>query len=342
MHILIFFLFSVCFWAVFLHCFQKDRSRYRNCYLLFLALLSMIPFILSLFGDNMGSAAFAVFITVSVALFIVPFFLIHNGIIMLRREGKHLSHLLSLALGAAILVGEAATVFLVVKYSTAFTPDRSFYRSGWFVAGSLISVTVIYGSMTFLIFMIYTLFLQIIPRKNDFDYVIIHGAGLLHGDQLSKLLRDRLDKAITVYRRDPTPPRIIPSGGKGADETVPEAEAMKQYLIGQGIPESDILPESASKMTLENLRFSKQILDGLEGRKYTALVTSNYHVYRALRYCRKIGLNCTGIGSRVAFYYWPSAMIREFIAIHAEKKHAVLFAAGWLLCIAALLCILFA
>ena len=342
MHILIFFLFSVCFWAVFLHCFQKDRSRYRNCYLLFLALLSMIPFILSLFGDNMGSAVFAVFITVSVALFIVPFFLIHNGIIMLRREGKHLSHLLSLALGAAILVGEAATVFLVVKYSTAFTPDRSFYRSGWFVAGSLISVTVIYGSMTFLIFMIYTLFLQIIPRKNDFDYVIIHGAGLLHGDQLSKLLRDRLDKAITVYRRDPTPPRIIPSGGKSADETVPEAEAMKQYLIGQGIPESDILPESASKTTLENLRFSKQILDGLEGRKYTALVTSNYHVYRALRYCRKIGLNCTGIGSRVAFYYWPSAMIREFIAIHAEKKHAVLFAAGWLLCIAALLCILFA
>ena len=87
---------------------------------------------------------------------------------------------------------------------------------------------------------------------------------------------------------------------------------------------------------------SKQILDGREGRKYTALVTSNYHVYRALRYCRKIGLNCTGIGSRVAFYYWPSAMIREFIAIHAEKKHAVLFAAGWLLCIAALLCILFA
>lgn len=42
--------------------------------------------------------------------------------------------------------------------------------------------------MTFLIFMIYTLFLQIIPRKKDFDYVIIHGAGLLHGEQLTKLL----------------------------------------------------------------------------------------------------------------------------------------------------------
>ena len=43
----------------------------------------------------------------------------------------------------------------------------------------------------------------------------------------------------------------------------------------------------------------------------------------------KTGLQCTGIGSRVAFYYWPSALIREYIAVHAEKKHAVIMAAGW-------------
>ena len=117
---------------------------------------------------------------------------------------------------------------------------------------------------------------------------------------------------------------------------------MKRYLLGKGIPESDIILEDASKTTLENLKFSKQILDGIDGRKNTALVTSNYHVYRALRYCRKIGLKCTGIGSRVAFYYWPSALIREFIAIHTEKKHAALFLIGWLICIAVLLSILYA
>ena len=60
-----------------------------------------------------------------------------------------------------------------------------------------------------------------------------------------------------------------------------------------------------------------------------ALVTSNYHVYRALRYARKCNLKCTGIGSHVAFYYWPSALIREYIAIHAEKKHAIMLAAGY-------------
>ena len=60
-------------------------------------------------------------------------------------------------------------------------------------------------------------------------------------------------------------------------------------------------------------------------------MTSNYHVYRALRYCRKIGLKCTGIGSHVAFYYWPSALIREFIAINVEKKHLLFLLLGWVL-----------
>ena len=64
------------------------------------------------------------------------------------------------------------------------------------------------------------------------------------------------------------------------------------------------------------------IIDARGGRHYTALVTSNYHVYRTLRYCKKVGLKCTGIGSHVAFYYWPSALIREYVAVHAEKKPA--------------------
>lgn len=344
MHIVIFFLFAAFFWGLFGFAFHRDRSRYRNCYLLFLALTATVPFFLSLFGDAMGIVALILFDAMLIALLIVPFFLIHNGVVMIRREGRQLAHLLSLALGVAILLGEAATVAIVLKYSASFDTmwSREFYRSALFIIGGLVSVTVVYGSMAFLIFMIYTLFLQLIPRKKDFDYVIIHGAGLLHGDQLSRLLRDRLDKAIEVYRKDPTPPVLIPSGGQGGDETVSEAEAMRQYLLERGIPERDILPEDASKTTLENLSFSKRILDGLEGRKYTALVTSNYHVYRALRYCRRIGLKCTGIGSRVAFYYWPSALIREFIAIHTEKKHAVLFILGWLVCVAWLLTVILA
>ena len=331
-------LVSVICWGVFLLFLSRDRSKYRNCYLLFIALVSVIPFLLSLAGPYRRNAA-AIMVNLFLAgILIVPFFLIHNGIVMIRKEGRHLSQLLSLALGIAILLGEAASAITIAGFYRAdqFPTVEDFYHSAHYVIGAIISVTVIYGSAAFLIFLLYTLFLQLIPRKKDFDFVIIHGAGLLNGEKVSKLLSDRLDKAIEVYHKDPTPPKLIPSGGQGADEKLSEAEAMKNYLTAHGIPEADIMMEDASTTTLENLQYSKRILDGMEGRKYTALVTSNYHVYRALRYCRKIGLQCAGIGSHVALYYWPSALIREFIAIHVEKKHAVLFIAGWLLCVAAL------
>ena len=56
---------------------------------------------------------------------------------------------------------------------------------------------------------------------------------------------------------------------------------MRRYLISKGIPESDIILEDRSATTFENLKNSKDIIDSTEGRKYIALVTSNYHVYRA-------------------------------------------------------------
>ena len=322
-------LFAIC-WFVFIYMFRKDRSRYRNCYVLFIALVATAFFIMELAGKYMGVAFIIMFTITAIFILMVPFFFIANGIIMLKKEGIRISHMLSLCLGLVIFIGEILTVVSFNKFS---------HGTDWFLyeylrrplpfTGAIIILTIIYGSMSFLLFMIYVIFLQIVPKKNDFDYIIIHGAGLLHGDRISRLLSDRIDKAIDIYKKAPTRPKIIPSGGKGDDETISEAEAMEKYLMEKGIPEEDILIENESKTTYENVYNSKKIIDSREGRKYTALVTSNYHVYRALRYCRKTGLKCVGIGSRVAFYFWPSALIREYIAVHAEKKHAVIMAAGW-------------
>ncbi len=332
--------FSLLCLGLFIYLFRKDRSRYRNCYMLSLVLLSFFPFFISITGQHSALPVLIMTYGFLLGILIVPFFLIFNGIVMIRKEGRHLSQLLSLLFGIIILAGEAITLSGVIRYSFSGGTQPFIPRTFFSVTAAIFCITVIYGSASFLIFMIYTLFLQTIPHKRDFDYVIIHGSGLLDGDRVSKLLKDRLDKAIEIYRKDPTPPKLIPSGGKGADETVSEAEAMKKYLLAQGIPEEDIIPEDQSTTTLENLVFSKRILDQAGGRKYTALVSSNYHIYRALRYCRKIGLKCTGIGSHVAFYYWPSALIREYIAIHAEKKHAFLFLAGWILCIVLLMALI--
>ena len=316
------FIPAAVFWIVFSIAFGIDRSRYRNCVLLFGALFFTLGGVILNANDVQTAMILAVIVT---ALLCVPVFLIWNGIVMIRREGTALAHLLSLFLGIGIGFGEISTLLWAIT-----SPNTSADGKIYALVYGLIAFSVIYFSLSFLMFMIYCVFLMIIPRRRDFDYVIILGAGLRDGLVPTKLLSDRIDKAIKVYRHDPTPPILIPSGGQGNDEKVSEAQAMKTYMVEKGISAEAIAMEDESKTTYENLINSKKIIKERGGGRYIAIVTSNYHVYRALRYGRKIGLKCTGIGAHTAFYYWPSALIREYIAIHREPKHLAILAAGWI------------
>ena len=242
---------------------------------------------------------------------------------------RSLQNMLSLLMGILVGVGELC-FFLFFIFPIFWSDQNSEFITTGMKVLLFISLSVIYVSVVFVSFMSYTVLLQLIPRKRDFDYVIIHGSGLLRGREVSKLLADRIDKAIEVYEKDPTPPILIPSGGKGRDEEISEAEAMEQYLIEHGIPKDHIIKEDRSTTTRENLAFSKKIIDERDADPYVALVTSNYHVYRALSLCDDIDLECTGIGAHVARYYWPSALLREFAAIMSKKKNLLIFIAGWL------------
>lgn len=318
---------AVCWWILLIISFTKDRSRYRNCCFLFCALFFTVA-ALAAIGEQLKTGTIkALLLVTGAGLLLVPMFLIHNGIVMCRNEGRSLAHMLSLIFGLIIGAGEIATIYILLT-GTRTEIEKRFATVG--IVSQVISLSVIYISVSFLIFMFYSIFLMIIPRRSNFDYIIIHGSGLIDGNKVPKLLADRMDKAIDVYKKDPTPTVLIPSGGKGEDELMPEAAAMAAYLREKGIPADRIVMEDRSTTTMENLQFSKKIIDERRGGRYTALVTSNYHVYRALRYCRKIGLECTGIGSHVAMYYWPSALIREYIAVHAEMKHLLTFLAGWI------------
>lgn len=321
--------FVLFWWCVLGISMYKDRSRYRNTAFLALALLNSFSLLLIPLRSGSVAAVFILFLAAMLLIMMAPFMLIANGVVMIRREGHSLANILSLLLGIVVLLGEVSLALTVTM--PYFMSDKAYSHvwSGLPAFLMVIGVSVIYGSVVFAAFAIYTLFLQVIPVKRDFDYVIIHGSGLINGSRVSKLLSDRIDKAIEIYRKDPTPPILIPSGGKGSDEAVAEADAMADYMLEKGIPEDHIIRENRSVNTFENLTNCKEIIDSRPGRKYVALVTSNYHVYRALRYCRRIGLKCTGVGAHVAMYFWPSALIREFVAIHREKKHMLLFTAGW-------------
>jgi len=315
-------LMALIMWGILVFSVRRGVQRLRNSFLLINALMATGVFAASLFGDDMGYALLYMALAVSLALLVTPVLLIANGLIVFRRERRSLQNSLSILLGMAIAVGEIAT-FATMLDSTG--PDfLHLNRLMGFVA-----VTAFYFSFVILAFVLYSVFIQIIPRRTHFDYVIIHGCGLKKDGTPTKLLSDRIDKAIEVYRRSGEGTLLIPSGGKGRDEIQSEAASMADYLKARGVPEKDILLENRSTTTMENLKYSMELMGC--GKNRVALISSNYHVYRCLMYARQIGLKCTGIGSHVALYYWPSALIRECIAVYTMKRKLIPLLILWIL-----------
>jgi uncharacterized SAM-binding protein YcdF (DUF218 family) len=295
------------------------------------SLLVTLIFVTSCFGEEGPTFALVSFLLVMLALLLVPLLLTINGIQMIRRESLCLAHCLSLALGLFVGVGELAAIVYVLSLSGTIGAERV---SLWVM---LLVWTVFYFSSLVLSFVIYSIFIQVLPHRMNFNYVIIHGCGLAGGERLTRLLSNRVDKAMEIYEKCAVKPIIIPSGGQGGDEKLSEAEAMRRYLVEHGIPDEHIILEDRSATTAENLAFSKAIIDGRRGQKRTALVSSSYHVYRCLRLAKEVGLRCTGIGADVAFYYWPSALIREFVAVFLSKRFLIWSLAGYLLFVSPIL-----
>lgn len=308
---------------VFLFSTLQDPRRFRNGLFFFAFLTSLAVTLLVKYHDTPAGTIIAVVIVLLILflVLIVPLLLIINGFQMLKKEGHSLSNLLSMFFGLTIFFGEFA---LLTSYFNS-------YRSTPLVRGLLFALGygIFYASIIFLCFMFYTWIIKILPRRVDYDYVIVLGSGLIGGDKVSRLLSDRIDRGIAIYQKSMSSCKIIVSGGQGKDETISEAEAMKKYLVDHDIPEHDVIMEDESKNTMENLANSKAIIQSRKGRQHTAVVTSNYHIFRAMIYAKRINLPCTGIGARTAFYYWPGAMIREYIAL--VKYFFWLFLFGYLL-----------
>ncbi|QHQ60732.1 hypothetical protein Ana3638_08045 [Anaerocolumna sedimenticola] len=148
------------------------------------------------------------------------------------------------------------------------------------------------------------------------DYVIVLGAQV-RGTALSRALKNRLDTAYE-YLVNNTTAKVIVSGGQGNGEDISEAEAMKEYLVGKGIQDERILMEDKSTNTHENLLLSKVLMTGEEHN--TVIVTSRFHVFRAVGIAGKLGLtNVSGLGAPTNDILIVSYYVREFFAIIKDK-----------------------
>ena len=331
--------------VLFVYSFIKEPRQFRNALFLFATLAwSSILLVLRLNNFILG------LILVTLVL-LTPFltigFLLINTVVVVRNNGFSLTSMLPfLMAGFLVLLIASPTI---VNY---FDPDVRHIIV--FVLG-LFTLEGLWFSFTFMALLFYSWVYRLLPRRRQYDYIIIHGAGL-DGPRPTPLLAGRIDKALELWNKQHQHGKFVVSGGQGADEIVSEAQAMRDYLLEKGVPGDAILMEDKSTTTWENLRYSLAVINadratGVDatssaavassgdvtttasdastsdasgtvasnGDFTTAVVTSDFHVFRCAEYAHNLGIKADGIGSHTKGWYWPTAFIREFIAI--TKAH---------------------
>ena len=153
------------------------------------------------------------------------------------------------------------------------------------------------------------------------DYIIVLGAQVSE-DGPRKVLRGRLDTAAEYLKDNPECLCIV-SGGQGYNEPASEAEVMKEYLEDKGVSSDRIIVEDKSTNTIENLKFSKKILEeesyDFDSNKL-GIVTWNFHMCRAKGIAKKQGLGrVSGISSFTDVIYLPNNIFRECFGLVKDK-----------------------
>jgi len=147
--------------------------------------------------------------------------------------------------------------------------------------------------------------------KSNADYMIVLGAQV-RKTTITRVLKARLDSAYE-YLAENENTKVIVSGGKGPDEDISEAEAMRAYLVEKGIAEERIIMEDKSTDTAQNIEFSKKLM---EENKSVVIVTSGFHLYRGLGIAKKQGIEqVEGLGASTVPFLVVNYYVRECFGV---------------------------
>lgn len=309
---------TLIFGGLLLWSLKRDPRSLRNGFLVIvfvhhlLGLIAYVATVSNVLETAMGIVTLAIVVVIVLGLLALPMLLVADGILMMRRERRSLANALALLAGLAMLILPIVLVALLHHESP--------------VAGSaavaLFTAQACAGAC-FLAFAAHTVLYAQIARRAPAHAVIVLGSGLVRGE-VSPLLAARLEQAVSAAARREGPPDgrpiLVPSGGQGRDEPRPEGEAMRDWLRQHGVADDDILVEDRARTTRENLLYSVQLLEQHGYPTPYLIVTNNYHAPRAAMLARRLGIDAQAIGAPTAWYFWPSAYLREFTAVMVDHR----------------------
>ena len=283
--------------------------------------------IIEIYNNTLKSFSFFAMLTLP-CIIVLSFYSIITNFVLIKKEGFGPRRLLGIILGFFAILGlfgSQGLYYFITKVLAG--TEKQFIK---FTLDICLNASLSY----FYTLIIATLYCNIKAARHipnfDKDFVIILGSKINSNGTLTPLLKGRCDRAIEFGNKqyEMTKKKIVyvPSGGKGKDEVMAEAEAIKNYLIENGIDEKQILIEDQSTSTIENMRFSKNKIDDAKKDAKISFSTTNYHVFRSGVIANEQGIDVEGMGSKTKWYFYTNALIREFIAnlVQERKSHIIL------------------
>lgn len=250
-------------------------------------------------------------VALSPFMLILAVLLAVSNIWLIRHEGFRPVNTLGIIFAVLWASGTVFTLFPL-----AFTP---LYR--------IVTYTICYFECMFIATVTASYLAAKYKPPFDRDYIIILGCAIRSDGTPTPLLKARADSALDfeLEQFDKTGKHavFVPSGGQGEDEVVSESESMANYLVSRGVDPARILREDKSVNTMQNMQFSKEVIErdcGDIKDKKIAFATTNYHVFRGYILAKKNGFEAKGISAKTKFYFFPNAFLREFIGLLVDQK----------------------
>ena len=125
------------------------------------------------------------------------------------------------------------------------------------------------------------------------DYILILGGPVRDGKP-GQILYERIKKAAELLRENPDAKAVCSGGIKSDRQKLSEAQIIKNTLLGLGIDGERILLEPKAKTTVENFKFTKEMLPSDAG---VAFVTSKFHIKRSIIIMKKAGVDYIPVAS---------------------------------------------
>jgi vancomycin permeability regulator SanA len=123
------------------------------------------------------------------------------------------------------------------------------------------------------------------------DVAVVLGAGITSDRRPTRVLADRLDVGVELYKRGKV--RKLIMSGDNSVRQYDEVTAMKNYVVARGVTDDDVLLDYAGFRTLDSCVRLRKVF----GQDRAIIVTQQFHLPRALHLCRWAGVDAIGVAA---------------------------------------------